>query len=213
MNENKVTFYFFSFACGMVDAICFAKLGGVFVSLMTGNMILLGVAVGQQHPIETYYSFLIPLASYGLGTYVGGWVTLRFPTLRARKLAFFSIWLLLAIATFLSSLIDPLAHNTVYFSLLANLGFASGLQSALLQKAGLKNFASNVMTSTLTSMLADFPVKSDQPKALLDGRLLSILFFLMGAIAGAFAINFGVTFALGLSLVPLAIAVFGVVSK
>jgi len=210
MNENKVTYYFFSFACGMVDAICYAKLGGVFVSLMTGNRIPLGVAVGQLMPLETYYSFLIPLVTYGLGSYVGGWVTQRFPTHRTPKLGFFSIWLLLAIATLLSSVIDPLVHNIEYFLLLANLGFASGLQSALLQKAGLKNFASNVMTSTLTSMLADFPVKSDKPRALFGGRLLSILFFLLGAITGAFTVNFGLTLALGLALVPLAIAVFGV---
>jgi uncharacterized membrane protein YoaK (UPF0700 family) len=213
MGENKTTYYFFSFSCGMVDAICFAKLGGVFISLMTGNMILLGLGIGQRHPVETYYPFLIPLVFYGLGTYVGGWITANFPGIKSRKLAFCLVWQLLFISALMSARIEYPAHGVSLFLLLVTLGLSAGLQTALLQKSGLKNFASNVMTSTFTSMLVDFPGKSEQPKALLSGRFLSILFFLLGTISGAVAVDLGVTAALFLSMVPLTIAVMGVITE
>ncbi len=210
MGDNKTTYYFFSFGCGMVDAICFAKLGGVFVSLMTGNMILLGLAIGQGRPVETYYSFLIPLAFYGLGTYMGGWITAHFAGVKTRKLGFCLVWVLLLIAACMSLRIELPEHDVSLLILLAILGLSAGLQTALLQKSGLKNFASNVMTSTLTSMLVDFPGNSEKPRVFIGARSLSILFFLFGTISGAVAINWGVTAALFLSLVPFTIAILGV---
>lgn len=209
MEKQSATYYFFSLACGMVDAICFAGLGGVFVSLMTGNIILLGIAIGQRHAVDAFFPFLIPLMFYGLGTLLGGWLTATYTGVRVRKGGFCAVWLLVLLAVSMTLHLQLLAWDLRFFCLLATLGLASGLQSALLQRAGLKNFASNVMTSTLTSLLVDVGAKGEQPREVFAGRLLSILFFLVGAILGAAALQLGLTIALLLTLIPLTVAVVG----
>lgn len=213
MEKQRVTYYFFSLACGMVDAICFAGLGEVFVSLMTGNLILLGIAIGRHHPVAAFLPFLIPLAFYAVGTLLGGWLTTRYPGAQMRRLGFVLVWLLTLLAGWVSFDVVLSAQDLRYAGLLAILALASGLQSALLQKAGLQNFASNVMTSTLTSLLAEYPARAQQPREVLAGRSMSIGFFLVGAVLGAMALAFGVSTALFVTLVPLAVAVGGALAE
>lgn len=209
MEKHSLTYYFFSLACGMIDAICFAGLGGVFVSLMTGNMILLGIAIGQRHTVDVFLPFFIPLVFYGLGTLLGGWLTAAYAGARVRKWGFCLVWLLVLCAALMTTELQRAELNLRFFGLLAILGLASGLQSALLLRVGLKNFASNVMTSTLTSLLVDYPTKAQLPLQALTGRAASIVFFLMGAILGAMALALGLTTALLLTLIPLSVAVGG----
>jgi len=209
MIGNRATYYFFSFACGMVDAICFAGLGGVFVSLMTGNLILMGLAIGQHHPLDQVYAFLVPLVGYATGTYLGGWVLSAFPSSKVRQQGFCVVWALVVLAAMVSEYMTNQLSGFLYFVLVGLLSLASGLQSALLLRAGLQNFASNVMTSTMTSLFADYATRTLQPKAALLGRLLSILMFLFGVIAGAVSLKLGVTMALYLAAVPLSIGVLG----
>lgn len=213
MEKQRITFYFFSLTCGMVDAICFAGLGEVFVSLMTGNLILLGIAIGQHHPVGSYLPFLIPLGFYAGGTFLGGWLTMRYPGARIRQWGFCGVWLLTLLAGFISFDLALPAHDARYAGLLVILALASGLQSALLQKAGLQNFASNVMTSTLTSLMAEYPARAQQPRAVLAGRSMSIGFFLVGAVLGAMVLRFGVSTALFVTLLPLAVAVGGTLAE
>lgn len=210
MGGSKTTYYFFSFACGMVDAICFAGLGGVFVSLMTGNLILMGLAIGQDRSLDQIYAFLVPLVGYATGTYLGGWVLSVLPSPKVRKKGFCVVWALVVVAAMVSEYLTIQLSGFLYFVLVGLLSLASGLQSALLLRTGLQNFASNVMTSTMTSLFADYPTRSQLPKAALLGRLLSILMFLFGVIAGAISLKLGVTTALYLAAVPLSIGILGV---
>ena len=46
-----------SFAAGSMDAIAFLVLGGVFTSAMSGNTILLGLAISQGHFSAAVHSF------------------------------------------------------------------------------------------------------------------------------------------------------------
>jgi uncharacterized membrane protein YoaK (UPF0700 family) len=38
--------YMISSTCGLVDAICFLALGGVFAEMMTGNLLLMALSIG-----------------------------------------------------------------------------------------------------------------------------------------------------------------------
>lgn len=197
----------------MMDAVCFSMLGGVFVSLMTGNILLLGLAIGKGHAIEDFYLFLVPLFFYALGTYSGGVISAKFSNPKTRNQFFCLVWLLILSASVLSTLLVEKRVDQVFLSLVAILSFASGLQSALLQGSGLKSFASNLMTSTLTSVLADFPNDAEKRKEPINGKLVSIVSFLLGAISGAVTTKFSLPIALSFLLIPLAIAIYGAIKE
>ena len=38
--------YLISATCGLVDALCFLALGGVFAEMMTGNLLLMALSIG-----------------------------------------------------------------------------------------------------------------------------------------------------------------------
>ena len=38
--------YMISATCGLVDALCFLALGGVFAEMMTGNLLLMALSIG-----------------------------------------------------------------------------------------------------------------------------------------------------------------------
>jgi len=38
--------YMISATCGLVDAVCFLALGGVFAEMMTGNLLLMALSIG-----------------------------------------------------------------------------------------------------------------------------------------------------------------------
>ncbi len=72
-----------SFATGSTDAMAFLGLGGVFASVMTGNLIVLGVSVGRKDPQHALHTG-VALCGYAMGTLAGAWIERR---VGARQLA------------------------------------------------------------------------------------------------------------------------------
>ncbi len=58
---------------GSLDAISFLALGEAFASVMTGNIVFLGVAVGTRDP-HLALSCGIALGGYVVGTAAGSWL-------------------------------------------------------------------------------------------------------------------------------------------
>src|ERR1700728_3039841 len=56
---------------GAIDAVTFVRLGNVFSSVITGNLALLGLAVGEHHSALAVSSGLA-LAAYAVGVLAGG---------------------------------------------------------------------------------------------------------------------------------------------
>ena len=46
LTDVTTGFYMISATCGLVDAVCFVALGGVFAEMMTGNLLLMALSVG-----------------------------------------------------------------------------------------------------------------------------------------------------------------------
>ena len=57
-------------AAGAVDAISYLGLGHVFTAMMTGNTVLLGLAVGQGH-LGAAVRSVVALIGFSLGVIVG----------------------------------------------------------------------------------------------------------------------------------------------
>jgi uncharacterized membrane protein YoaK (UPF0700 family) len=59
---------------GMVDAVSFLALGHVFTANMTGNIALLGFAIGGAAGLSVSGS-LMSLICFAVGALLGGWMT------------------------------------------------------------------------------------------------------------------------------------------
>lgn len=145
--------YLISGVCGLVDSACFLSLGEVFAEMMTGNLLLFCFFIGTGHSVSGHAVYLMALAAFSLGAIAGGQIV-RGPRGHTR-LGFLVEWVALAIATALSLVLSlgvPGSHRDIVISVLA---FAMGLQNALLRKHGVPDLATNVMTLTLTALVAD----------------------------------------------------------
>ncbi len=144
-----------SLTAGSADAIGYLGLGRVFTSNMTGNVVLLGISLGQGHfdaSVRILYVLAIFVAGACLGAWLGRnvpekeWPTLAFRLVGLEKIALllFGIgWILLA------NKINGLCAHV----LLALLAVAMGLQSAAMGRLSAPGVATTAVTGTLTAVV------------------------------------------------------------
>lgn len=171
---------------GSIDAIGFTRLGGVFTSVMTGNMVLLGVATGKGDvslAIHTGVAFLGFVAGSLIGARVAGhahendglWPR---PILTALVLelavlcVFATWWELVAVAPIGSAEYALLTINAV----------ALGVQSAATLRFGISGLSTTYLTGTLTQLIASI-AKRKEP--VLGRSAFILLALIVGAGLGA----------------------------
>jgi uncharacterized membrane protein YoaK (UPF0700 family) len=170
---------------GAIDAATFLRLGKVFSSVITGNLVLLGIAAGT-HRAALAVSGGVALAGYSAGVLAGA-------PIAARRGGTAQAWprsvtvtlavevLVLGAFTVGWELASGRPSGDTQLPLLALLAAAMGMQSAAVRQLG--QMSSTYLTSTLTGVLAALVTRS---KA--DGlaRSLGVLAaIIVGAIAGS----------------------------
>jgi uncharacterized membrane protein YoaK (UPF0700 family) len=147
-------FYALSIAAGCVDAISFVGFNQVFTANMTGNMVLLGIAlvsrfgtlpvtIGLIYPLVAIVAFIagalatLPLFPSGLHARRAGAVVLAEGVLVAIAA--------IAFAFFHDPFVVPLC--------IALVSFAMGAQSMVASKAGLPGISTTYVTGTLITAL------------------------------------------------------------
>jgi uncharacterized membrane protein YoaK (UPF0700 family) len=143
-----------SLTAGSADAAGFLGLGRVFTSNMTGNVVLLGIDLGQGDFLAAARIVFV-VAVFILGVSLGTWLAQDIPEKQWPTLAFRLIRLekvvlvLFAIGWFL--LVDR--NNAVAsHGLLALLALAMGLQSAAMNRLSVPGVATTAVTGTLTAL-------------------------------------------------------------
>jgi uncharacterized membrane protein YoaK (UPF0700 family) len=139
-----------SFAAGTMDAIAFLALGDVFTSAMSGNTILLGLALGRGQLAAAARS-LAAFAGYIAGV-AGAAVTLRAPGRGIRRtlgielllLAVFAGWWIAGVST---------KHGAELYGLIILSAVAMGLQGGIGRAMGVSGVPTIVITSTLTAIV------------------------------------------------------------
>jgi uncharacterized membrane protein YoaK (UPF0700 family) len=142
---------------GGVDAVCFFGLGQVFTSVMTGNLVLFGLAAGQGEGLAVLRS-AVALAGYA----VGGFVTARllprpveselWPTSATSALTGVLALQAVVAAAWLALGGHP-AGRTQYL-LIAAYAVAMGTQSATVHTLAIPGVSTTYVTGTLTWVLA-----------------------------------------------------------
>ncbi len=141
---------------GLVDAVSYLKLGHVFVANMTGNVVLLGLAVAGVSEFSVAVS-LTAIGSFLLGALAGGRLGSSTGQHRGRFLALATYAKGAAVGTaFLVSLASSdVSGGIPAYALVVLLAFAMGLQNATARRLGVPDLTTTVLTLTLTAMAAD----------------------------------------------------------
>jgi uncharacterized membrane protein YoaK (UPF0700 family) len=144
-----------SVVAGSADASGYLGLGRVFTANMTGNVVLLGIALGQGHFRESIHSFCT-LIIFALGTSFGVWITHGIDRKDWSRLVVRALSgevVLLSLLALLWSGLLSLPGSIQPSILLFLLAFSMGLQSAVLNLLNLPGMATTAVTSTVTSVV------------------------------------------------------------
>lgn len=168
---------------GAVDATCFLALGKVFASVITGNLVLIGLAGAVRAPDQAILAGLA-LAGYAAGVLIGAPIAAA----KRSERATWPVPVTVALGADLCLLVAfaigwELAHGApgtdLKRVLLVLLAIAMGIQTAAVRRLG--QMSSTYLTSTLTGVLAGL-VTPGKPDAL--PRSVAVL---VAIVAGAFA--------------------------
>ncbi|MGB8966190.1 MAG: YoaK family protein [Candidatus Cybelea sp.] len=187
MRISIAPFYGLSLTAGCVDAISFVGFRGVFTANMTGNTVLLGIAIAARFgkiPVSLgIVAPLIAIATFILGAIVALPIFRAGFDARRAAAVVFAEAVLVGIASFAFSL---LGGQYVVPLCIAMVSFSMGAQSIVAVRAGLPGIATTYVTGTLitaiTRGLAPGASEQDRRKAAHDAWAWAA--YLGGAIIG-----------------------------
>lgn len=141
---------------GMADALAFTRLGGVFTSVMTGNMVLMGLSAGQRDLAGLEHA-AVAVAAYVVGVMIGGKVSgvsgdddpIWPVRVTAALVAEFGLFLAFNIAWWVQDAHVGAAERT---ALLVLTTLAMGVQSSAVIRLNLSGLSTTFLTGTLTQV-------------------------------------------------------------
>ncbi len=141
---------------GALDAVCFLRLGKVFSSVITGNLALLGIAVGERNG-ELAANGGLALAGYAagvvLGTPVAGTAERGQPVWPRRVTVTLAVELGLLVVFSVGWLVSGSHRGTATRMVLLVLAAAAmGVRTAAVRRLG--QMSTTYLTSTLTGLFA-----------------------------------------------------------
>src|SRR4051794_27739019 len=172
---------------GATDAIAFVRLGGVFTSVMTGNMVLLGMGVGRGQAALLEHTG-IALAAFITGTVLGARIAgaprsddLVWPRrFTAALTTEFGILLIAAVGWWA---VGSQPRGTMQSVLLMADALALGVQSSAVLRLNVSGLSTTYLTGTLTTLVQSLTTNR---RTATDARSLSLLLALVaGAALGA----------------------------
>jgi uncharacterized membrane protein YoaK (UPF0700 family) len=161
-----------TWAAGAVDAVSYFGLGPVFTAMMTGNTVLLGLALAQGELLAAARSILA-LLGFALGATLGAIVVehdeseTEWPSAVTAALAGEAVFLLLFAGLWFWSGPSRGAHTT--HGLIVLLGTAMGIQAAAVRRLDVPGIATTYITGTITSLFADLVGWSRSPAHMWHG--------------------------------------------
>ncbi len=158
-----------TFSSGATDVASFTRLGGVFTSVMTGNIVLGGLAVAQRS-LSLASHTAVSIAGYIVGVASGTWIAHGFKATgpaqadderdRASVLPAHVNWTLFAELVLLAGLTvgwevtGARPAGWAQSCLLAVTAAAMGVQASAVKEMGLTDVSTTFLTGTLTALVS-----------------------------------------------------------
>jgi uncharacterized membrane protein YoaK (UPF0700 family) len=180
-----------TFVTGVVDAVGFLALDRVFVGNMTGNIVILGMAVAGADDLPIIGP-AIALVTFTLGALVAGVFLRR----RRKEWGAAVTWWLAAGAATLAGLgvafLVPAWAGSPSLELVASslTAAAMGVQAAVARSLAVTDMTTVVVTSTLTSLASESLVDQGV-KGIWNRRFAAIAVIFLGALIGALLLSLG----------------------
>jgi uncharacterized membrane protein YoaK (UPF0700 family) len=185
---------------GAADVTAFVVLGKVFSSVITGNLVLLGLAAASATPGLALRSG-IALVAYAAGVLIGAPIAARGRRLAWPPAVTAALGVELCLLLGFTAGWEAARHQPDWrLVLLALLAAAMGVQSAAVGQLG--HMSSTYMTGTLTGVLAGLVTRGHQAGRWRDAAAAAAV--LAGAGAGELLILFAPDWLPALTLLPLA---------
>lgn len=156
-----------TFGSGATDVASFTRLGGVFTSVMTGNIVLWGLSAAQRS-VSLASHTAVSIAGYVIGVAAGTWIAHGFKASagagqddgRASVLPGHVHWALLAELILLAGvtagweITGASPAGWAQFCLLAVTAAAMGVQASAVNEMGLTHVSTTFLTGTLTGLVS-----------------------------------------------------------
>jgi uncharacterized membrane protein YoaK (UPF0700 family) len=197
-----------TFSTGIVDAVGYLGLDRVFTGNMTGNVVILGMALagGDGLPVV---GPVIALVAFCAGAVLGGRVLRSGPAAWNPRttLVFTAVGgLMLVVGTVL--LLDEDPVHPLALTVTGLLGAAMGLQAAAARRIGVKDVTTVVVTSTLTGLAADSRLAGAPGTQDWRRRAGAVALILLGAATGALLLHYHLAAAVGLATTMTLVVAF-----
>ncbi|QTE31506.1 DUF1275 domain-containing protein [Pengzhenrongella sicca] len=187
-----------TFSTGVIDAVGYLGLDRVFTGNMTGNVVILAMALtgADGLPVD---GPVVALAMFMLGALIAGRVLRLTPAgWSGRSTALFvAVGLLLAASAGAMLVLTQAQADDARLAITGALGLAMGVQAGAARHIGVKDVTTVVVTSTLAGLAFDsrfgHRVGQQWPR-----RLLAVVLIGAGAATGAILLD--VHFGLGMGL-------------
>lgn len=198
-----------TFTTGINDAVGYLGLDKVFTGNMTGNVVILGMAVAGAEGLPVLGPALA-LVGFMAGAALGGRVLKRADGAwdRPTTLLFSTVALLMFVLGGLLLAVGEDPAQEVMVTVTTAAALAMGVQAATARHVAVKDVTTVVVTSTITGFAADSFLGNGK-RAGSARRFLAIALILLGALAGALFLE--VHLALGLLVAGTIIALVTVI--
>jgi uncharacterized membrane protein YoaK (UPF0700 family) len=183
-----------TWAAGSMDAIGYLGLGNVFTAMMTGNTVLLALAIGEGRLLGVLRSALA-LAGFVAGALVGAVVAERgdkrepWPASVTAALAIEAC--VLALFTVIWSIVGYATAERIAELLIVLASGAMGMQAAAVRRLGVPGVGTTYITGTLTSLVGDVVVwvrSSGRPTGAPDTLRVANIEQRVGLLAAVFSV-------------------------
>jgi uncharacterized membrane protein YoaK (UPF0700 family) len=158
MRVRNEPIFLLTWTAGCFDAMSYLGLGHVFTANMTGNTVLLGLAIGQAEVASALRS-AVALAGFCLGGLAGTFLVERdqdhgtwTPQVTTAIAIEGVLLVVFAVAWLLTGANPP--PGLALSAMIALAALAMGLQSAIVRSLGVTGIATTYITGTLTTLMA-----------------------------------------------------------
>ncbi|MEU4679291.1 YoaK family protein [Micromonospora sp. NPDC023737] len=198
-----------TFLTGSADAVGFLALGGAFSSVMTGNMVLLGLSAGRGNAelaVTSGCAILSFIAGVLAGARLAGAAQPDDPVWPRRVNRALILELLLFVVFLVVWEVNLPDHSErVDLVLLMLSATALGVQSSAIQRFGVPGLSSTYLTGTLTSLIGGVAARS--PWHTLRPKAQVLLALMAGAAVGALVALHLTVWAPALLIAPLLLVI------
>jgi len=202
-----------TFSTGVIDAVGYLGLDKVFTGNMTGNVVILGMAIAGADdlpivgPIIALLAFMAGAAVSGraLKGRAAGWSGLN--------TALFGVVGVILLAAAIVALLLAERPEWLNYSITGALGLAMGVQAGAARHIGVADVTTVVVTSTIVGLAFDSVFGGGGNKNWAR-RLLAVLLIALGAFVGALLLSVHIGLGMLLSaVVTLVVALLGHIGR